>query len=150
VCRDVSDHPYAIEQVREVTTDVLDALNRLLAQLSSDMSLDPEHLARVIENPNTYVFIARAGKGDIVGTTSLAIFAIPTGTRAWIEDVVVDENNRGQGIATALVDAAIAAAQNRGARTVDLTSRPARREANRLYEKRGFVRRDTNVWRYNF
>jgi ribosomal protein S18 acetylase RimI-like enzyme len=114
------------------------------------MSLDPEHLARVIENPNTYVFIARAGKGDIVGTTSLAIFAIPTGTRAWIEDVVVDENNRGQGIATALVDAAIAAAQNRGARTVDLTSRPARREANRLYEKRGFVRRDTNVWRYNF
>ena len=79
---------------------------------------------------------------------SLVIFQIPTGWRAWIEDVVVDENARGHGAGRALVDAATELAQQRGVKSVDLTSRPSRAAANRLYQHAGFATRATNVYRY--
>lgn len=75
------------------------------------------------------------------------MFPIPTGLRAWIEDVVVDEGARGQGVGAALTQAAVRLAREAGARTVDLTSRPAREAANRLYERLGFRLRDSNVYR---
>lgn len=92
------------------------------------------------------MFVARGDTG-IVGALTLVVFSIPTGVRALVEDVVVDEPARGRGIGAALVEHALAAASRAGARSVDLTSRPARVEANRLYERAGFVRRETNVWR---
>ena len=79
---------------------------------------------------------------------TLATFTIPTGLRAWVEDVVVDAGARGQGAGLALVKAAVAHAQALGARTVDLTSRPSREAANRLYRRAGFEPRETNVYRY--
>lgn len=79
---------------------------------------------------------------------TLALFRIPTGVRAWIEDVVVDEAARGQGVGAELTGAAIRLANQRGARTVDLTSRPSREAANRLYQRLGFVQRETNVYRF--
>jgi ribosomal protein S18 acetylase RimI-like enzyme len=83
-----------------------------------------------------------------VGMLTLVTFAIPTGIRAIIEDVVVDERYRGQGVAQALTREALVRADAAGARTVDLTSRPSREEANRLYQKLGFQKRDSNVYRY--
>ena len=79
---------------------------------------------------------------------TLATFVIPTGKRAWIEDVVVDSAARGQGAGRALVEAAIAHAKQIGAKSVDLTSRPSREAANRLYVRSGFTARQTNVYRY--
>ncbi len=79
---------------------------------------------------------------------TLAVFRIPTGLRAWIEDVVVDEAARGRGVGAELTSAAIRLAGERGARTVDLTSRPSREAANRLYQRLGFVQRETNVYRF--
>ena len=76
------------------------------------------------------------------------MFRLPTGVRAWIEDVVVDEAARGHGVGAVLNEAAIAGAADRGARTLDLTSRPSREAANRLYQRLGFVPRETNVYRY--
>ena len=76
------------------------------------------------------------------------LFRIPTGLRAWIEDVVVDEAARGLGVAKDLNQHALALAAERGARSVDLTSRPSREAANRLYQRLGFVPRETNVYRY--
>ncbi len=84
----------------------------------------------------------------IVGMLTLALFRIPSGVRAWIEDVVVDTEARGRGIGAALVRRAIEIAQESGARTVDLTSRPSREAANKLYQKLGFEQRSTNVYRY--
>ena len=86
--------------------------------------------------------------GRIVGSLTLATFRIPTGVRAWIEDVVVDSEARGHGVGEALNLAAIAEAKMREAITVELTSRPSREAANRLYQRLGFVARDTNVYRY--
>ncbi len=102
----------------------------------------------------THLLVARAAPdsaagGPIVGTLTLVVFRIPTGLRAWIEDVVVDESVRGRGVGEALTLAAIDLAAAAGARTVDLTSRPSREAANRLYRRLGFEQRDTNVYRYS-
>jgi ribosomal protein S18 acetylase RimI-like enzyme len=92
------------------------------------------------------VLVARVD-GEIVGASTVVVFPIPTGTRAWIEDVVVDEAARGRGVGAALIREAVRLARASGARTVDLTSRPSRRAANRLYERLGFELRDSNVYR---
>jgi ribosomal protein S18 acetylase RimI-like enzyme len=79
---------------------------------------------------------------------TLIVFRISTGVRAWIEDVVVDETARGRGVGEALSQEAVRRALALGARTVELTSRPSREAANRLYRRLGFVRRDSNLYRY--
>jgi len=128
-------------------SDLLQAVTALLPQLSR--SAPPpthEQLARIVEDPAVTVFVAEE-EGRIVGTLTLAAFEIPTGKRAWIEDVVTDDAARGKGVATALVNAALGHAADFGARTVDLTSRPDREDANRLYTGLGFEQRTTNVYR---
>jgi ribosomal protein S18 acetylase RimI-like enzyme len=93
-------------------------------------------------------FVARADEGAIVGVSTLAVFPIPTGQRAWVEDVIVDESVAGQGIGRLLTEAMLERARELGCVTVDLTSRPSREAANHLYKKVGFVERETNVYRY--
>ena len=87
------------------------------------------------------------GEEAILGSMTLVVFRIPTGLRAWIEDVVVDEAARGRGVGETLNRAAIEWARVEGATTVDLTSRPSREAANRLYQRLGFQERSTNVYR---
>ena len=141
-----------ISIVTEVTDEVVAAFVRLVPQLSAS-NLPParEELVEMVASPASVLFIARdAGLNDeIVGSLTLVLFRIPTGVRAWIEDVVVDTRVRGKGIGEALTRAAIAKAAEAGAHTVDLTSRPAREAANRLYRRIGFQLRETNVYRYN-
>ena len=132
------------------SADVLAACHRLIPQLSSSSApISAQELEEVIESDTTVLFAARSGQ-EIVGLLTLAIFRIPTGVRAWIEDVVVDNQARGRGVGDALNRAALAEAERRGAKTVDLTSRPSREAANRLYQRLGFKQRDTNVYRYDF
>ena len=131
------------------SADVLAACHRLIPQLStSSAPISAQELEEVIESDTTVLFAARSGQ-EIVGLLTLAIFRIPTGVRAWIEDVVVDNQARGKGVGDALNRAALAEAERRGAKTVDLTSRPSREAANRLYQRLGFKQRDTNVYRYD-
>jgi len=140
--------PAEVEIVRTVTPEVLDAAHRLIPQLSkSAPALTAEELSEIVEGPATTFFVARVD-GAIVGCLTLVVFRLPTGVRAWIEDVVVDDAARGHGVGAALNLAAITLADEHGARTVDLTSRPSREAANRLYQRLGFVQRDTNVYRY--
>ena len=94
------------------------------------------------------VFVARVD-GRIVGSLTLVMYRIPTGLKAWIEDVVVDEAARGHGVGEALNMAALDEARRRGAKAVSLTSRPSREAANRLYQRIGFSPRDTHVYRYD-
>ena len=133
----------------ETTPEIVEAVGRLLPLLSSSPAPSAGQVAEMVDSPATTLFVARDGEnGPIVGILTLAIFRIPSGVRAWIEDVIVAEEARGQGCGEALNRAAMAAAGAAGARTVDLTSRPSRAAANRLYERIGFVRRDTNVYRF--
>jgi ribosomal protein S18 acetylase RimI-like enzyme len=138
-----------IEIATEVTTELTAALVTLIPQLSS--SADPvteDVLRRVLADPAITMFVAHH-EGIIVGSLTLAVFTIPTGSRAWIEDVVVDESARGLGAGEALTLAALDAAKAKGATSVDLTSRPSREAANRLYLRMGFVARETNVYRFS-
>jgi ribosomal protein S18 acetylase RimI-like enzyme len=137
----------SVRAAESVDADVVAALTALLPQLSrSAPAPTHEQLARIVADPATTLFVAE-DDGRIVGSLTLAAFEIPTGRRAWIEDVVTDAAWRGKGVASALVAAALAEAAAFGARTVDLTSRPDRGEANRLYVKLGFEQRATNVYR---
>ena len=138
----------SIERATAVTDEIVEAFGVLIPQLSS--SNPPpgrDRLASIIESPACILFLARVD-GRIVGSLTLATFPIPTGVRAWIEDVVVDAGARGHGVGEALNRAAIEEARSRGAITVELTSRPSREAANRLYLRLGFELRETNVYRY--
>ena len=128
--------------------EILAACHRLIPQLSSSSRpITSAELAEIVDGEHTVLFAARSG-AEVVGLLTLVVFRIPTAVRAWIEDVVVDESARGSGVGEALSRAALAEAERRGARTVELTSRPSREAANRLYQRIGFARRDTNVYRY--
>lgn len=137
-----------IEEVTEVSPEVVAAFERLVPQLSrSSPPPTQAELAQMVASPATAVFVARQNGGEIVGSLTLASFRIPTGLRAWIEDVVVDQGARGTGVGEALLRHSLALATAAGARSVDLTSRPSREAANRLYRRLGFQPRQTNVWR---
>ena len=130
-----------------VDSDLVAAVTALLPQLSrSAPPPTAEQLTRIVGDPATTLFVAE-DDGRVVGSLTLVAFEIPTGRRAWIEDVVTDAAARGKGVASALVDAALAHAAAFGIRTVDLTSRPDRTDANRLYVNLGFEQRTTNVYR---
>jgi ribosomal protein S18 acetylase RimI-like enzyme len=138
----------SVEEATGVTPELVEAFDRLVPQLSrSSPSPTEVELTEIVESPSTVVLVARVGTGAIAGSLTLVLFRIPTGVRAWIEDVVVDESVRGQGVGDALGREALRRAGAAGARTVDLTSRPSREAANRLYQRLGFEQRDTNVWR---
>jgi len=137
----------------EVTPELVAAFERLIPQLSSSNPAPTEtELAAICESEASVLLLAvdREAEDRILGSLTLAWFRIPTGVRAWIEDVVVDEAARGHGVGELLNRSALDRARELGAKTVDLTSRPSREAANRLYQRIGFVARDTNVYRYTF
>jgi ribosomal protein S18 acetylase RimI-like enzyme len=125
------------------------ALERLVPQLSrSNPPPTGQEVVAMLSSSAISQFMARDETGAIVGVATLAVFRIPTGLRAWIEDVITDEAARGQGVGEALTRAMLERARQLGCVTVDLTSRPSREAANRLYQRIGFEPRETNVYRY--
>ena len=135
-----------IEVVDAVSSELVEAISSLLPQLSSTSPPSASELTAIVDADSTFLLVAREGD-SVIGTLTLAVFRIPTGVRAWIEDVVVDESARGRGIGEALTLRAVELARDAGARSVELTSRPTREAANRLYRRLGFEERETNVLR---
>lgn len=132
--------------------DVVSACERLVPQLAPHARIPTrEELHAIVDSPATTLLVARAGAGagPIVGMLTLTHLRIPSGLRLTIEDVVVDDAARGAGVGEALTREALRLARERGATSVDLTSNPARVSANRLYQRLGFTRRETNVYRYD-
>jgi len=139
-----------VVEAESVDDELVEALGRLIPQLSrSTPPTGRPELEEMVGAPGTHLLVARERAGKIVGTLTLVVFRIPTGVRAWIEDVVVDEAMRSQGVGEALTLRALEVAAIAGARTVELTSRPSREAANRLYRRMGFEARDTNVYRWS-
>ena len=143
----------SIEIITETSPELEEAFARLIPQLSSSATpMNIEEIDEFVAQSCVDLLVFRSddaddGRRPIVGMLTLVTFEIPTGWRAWVEDVVVDSEARGQGAGAALVAAAIDLAKKRGAKTVDLTSRPSREAANRLYQRAGFELRETNVYR---
>lgn len=154
-----------VRAATEADGDLVEALGALIPQLSSSaVAPGPEQVAEMLASPATTLLVARAGpgglvaragsgggdhrrEGQVIGCLTLVLFRIPTGRRAWVEDVVVDQEARGRGVGEALTLAAVARARAAGARSVELSSRPSRAAANRLYRRLGFEVRHTNLYR---
>lgn len=138
-----------VDLATEATPDLVETIGRILPQLSkSSPAPTAAEVAEIINSPASDLLVARVD-GRIVGTLTLVIFRIPTGMRAWIEDVVVDDAARGHGAGEALNRFALDVAKQRGCKTVDLTSRPSREAANRMYQRIGFHTRETTVYRFD-
>ncbi len=136
-----------VERAVDVTDELVSAVAHLLPQLTSRMtSADDVELVEMLATPGTNLYVARDGANNIVGMLTLVVYRIPTGLRGRIEDVVVDEAARGQGVGVALANAALELAAKVGVDSVELTSSPARASANRLYRRLGFEQRETNVY----
>ena len=140
-----------IFEITEMSQKVYDAFERLLPQLSSSAKIPTwEELEDLINSKAGIVLAAvddEDPEGTILGTMTLVVFRIPTGVRAWVEDVVVDKEARGKGIGEKLIRTSIERAKAEGAKTIDLTARPSRVEAHRLYKRCGFEMRETCVFR---
>jgi ribosomal protein S18 acetylase RimI-like enzyme len=134
-----------IEHVTEATDEVVEALGRLVPQLSARREPPSAgYVAEIVANET--LLVARSDDGAIVGTLTLVLFGIPSARRARIEDVIVDASARGQGVGEALTREAMRRAAEAGVRAVELSSNPTREAANRLYQRVGFQRRETNVY----
>jgi ribosomal protein S18 acetylase RimI-like enzyme len=144
----------SVSPLTDIDDETVTTFANLLPQLSSSARPpDRDALAAIIAHEAITVFVARREPDElrdapIVGTLTLVIVPLPTGIRAHIEDVVVDAAARGHGVGERLTRAALEYASEHGARTVDLTSRPSREAANRLYRRMGFQQRESNTYRY--
>jgi len=136
-----------IKQLTTASQDVLNVINSLLPVLSEDMPLlTYDKLVEIINSDNIMIFVAEEN-GEIVGMMTFVTYRIPSGLKAWIEDVVVDNSKQGKGIGRALIEKAIEYANQLNILKVDLTTAPFRVAANALYQKIGFTKRETNVYR---
>lgn len=137
----------SVETLTSLSDEDAGQLAHLLSQLSTTAAFDRSRMKTLLDHDATELMVARAGS-KIVGMATLVTFPLPSGLRGHVDDVVVDASMRGRGIARLLLERMTDLASERGLRTLDLTSRPSRESALRLYESVGFVRRDTNVLRF--
>ena len=137
-----------IKQIKEVTDELVSAMATLVPLLAEKAKTPSfSDLQQITTADGTFFFVAEEN-GVILGTLTLVTYRIPTGKKAWIEDVVVEKNARGKGIGKLLLEHAMQFAAEQGMPKIDLTSNPTRVAANELYKKIGFQLRDTNVYRY--
>jgi ribosomal protein S18 acetylase RimI-like enzyme len=135
-----------VERVTEPADEVVEALARLVPQLSPHRAAPGRvELAEIVAAPGTILLVAR-DEGRIVGMLTLVLYRLPTALRGWIHDVVVDEDARGRGAGEALTREALRIAARAGVASVHLTTRPGRESANRLYGRLGFEPHETNVY----
>lgn len=142
------DQAFRIEELQKVDSEDLGSIRDLIKQLSDDAQvLTAEDLQSIITSNQTHLFVAKDGEGNIIGMITLITYRIPYKMKGWIEDIVVDEKHRGKGVATGLIQHAIEEAKKYQVKSLNLTSNPTRERANSLYQKLGFVKRETNVYR---
>ena len=143
--------PIKITRLKEYSPDVAGEIRNLVQQEGKNYKeLSEEDLKDILQSQNTHLLVARNQESKIVGMITVLIFRIPYVKKSTIEDLVVDVNLRGQGIGSQLMEEAVKVAKENGAHYVDFTSRPRRDESNSLYEKLGFEKRETNVYRHIF
>lgn len=138
-----------IEQVTIATEELVEAFQRLMPQLTGNHP--PPSLAELrtlVAFPGSRLLVARESEtGPVVGSATLSILRTPTGLHARLEDVIVDASLRGRGIGEALTREVLRLAKESGADYIALTSNPRREAANKLYQRVGFQKWETNVYR---
>jgi len=140
--------PGNIIELKEFSSDVYNHICLLTKQLTPAGNVPSESEFRSILNSgNTHLFVIQDDNEIPAGMLSIGIYRTPTGKKAWIEDVVIDDKFRGCGYGKKLVEHAVAFIHDLGADTISLTSNPSRVAANQLYRRAGFDRYETNVYK---
>jgi ribosomal protein S18 acetylase RimI-like enzyme len=138
-----------IRKITRISEKVFEAVLKLLPQLTHNVDLPTlQYFESILESENVHFFIAELDNKQIVGMLSIVTYHILSGKKVWIEDVVVDETQRGKEYGKKLIQFAIDYSKSLGANSIGLTSRPSRIAANELYKKMGFIKYETNVYRY--
>ena len=139
-----------IVEIKTYSAEYHEAMQRFLDQLTTNpMTLTEEMFRQLLASENSHQFFLMKDE-QIAGMLTVGIYYSPTGGKAWIEDVVVDETFRGQGLSKLLVAHAIEFTQSQGIPSLMLTSNPKRIAANKLYQAMGFTHKETNVYRMKF
>ncbi len=139
-----------LKELTEMQPGYLENINNLLSQLSDSVhTITEEELNTLLSSSQSHLYVLESD-GQFIGMTTLCLYQCPTGWKAWIEDVVVDQNHRGKGYGKLMVRKAMEECKNRGNVTLMLTSRPSRIVANQLYQSLGFEKRETNVYKMKF
>ena len=137
-----------IQEIKTFSPEIEKSINRFLILLVENAnSISKQLIESIISDKNSHIFFAVTDDGEYSGMVTVGIYISPTGKKAWIEDVVVDEKYRRQGVGQYLTESAIQFARNQQADIVMLTSKPCRISANKLYQKIGFQLKQTNVYR---
>lgn len=137
-----------IIEITNYTPAVKETVNHLLQQLVTDeIDISESFLDELVRSENSHLFCAVDESGNYSGMVTVGIYLSPTGAKAWVEDVVVDQSQRGKGIGELLTKHAVAFAKEKKVHVLMLTSNPSRVAANALYQKMGFVRKETNMYR---
>ena len=137
-----------IIQLHTLTQEQIQDLLGLMKELNPEIDVTAEMLEAVAADPAARFFAAIGPDGHIVGTATLCISHSPTGRKGGIEDLVVSQACRGQGLGRQLMEHIIGYARTELSPIVlHLTSRPARVAANRLYRALGFQPYETNVYK---
>ena len=140
----------SIIEIKTYSPEYHEAMQRFLNQLTtSPMVLTESMFHQLLSSENSHLFFIMKDE-QIAGMLTVGIYYSPTGGKAWIEDVVVDETFRGQGISKLLVAHAIEFVKSQQIPLLMLTSNPKRIAANKLYQAMGFERKETNVYRMKF
>jgi ribosomal protein S18 acetylase RimI-like enzyme len=125
-------------------------INRLFLQLSSSgRQITLTDLRKTLSNKDLYVIVLR-DKNRIIGMGSIMMIRYLFGLWGNIEDVVVDQEYRRQGLGKKLMKKLISIGKQKKVNGVNLTSRPSRVAANKLYKKLGFKRKETNFYQLKF
>ena len=139
-----------IVEIESYSAEYHEAMQRFLDQLTTHpMTLTESMFRQLVESTNSHLFFLIKDE-QIAGMLTVGIYYSPTGGKAWIEDVVVDQAFRGQGLSKLLVAHAIEFTKSQQVPSLMLTSNPKRIAANKLYQKMGFERKETNVYRIKF
>jgi ribosomal protein S18 acetylase RimI-like enzyme len=139
-----------IKEINRFNKRVFENVLKMLPQLSPEAVLpSEEYFKSILTSENSHFFIAELDNNQIAGMLTIGVYRTPSGIKVWIEDVVVDESQRGKGFARELMLFAIDYSKKTGAGSASLTSRPTRIEANELYKKMGFIQYATNVYKYH-
>ena len=140
----------SIIEIKTYSQEYHEAMQRFLNQLTtSPMVLTESMFHQLLSSENSHLFFIMKDE-QIAGMLTVGIYYSPTGGKAWIEDVVVDETFRGQGLSKLLVAHAIEFVKSQQIPLLMLTSNPKRIAANKLYQAMGFERKETNVYRMKF
>ncbi|MCG7974756.1 MAG: GNAT family N-acetyltransferase [Candidatus Thiodiazotropha taylori] len=145
---------YTISSMQRSDIDKMVDLLRQLFSIEADFNVDPDKQRRGLEllqeSEAAEIFVVRSARQEVVAmaTLQLVVSTAEGGLVAWMEDVVVDADHRGQGVGEFLLSHINRWVESRGIKRVQLVADRDNRSAIEFYKKQGWQEINLNVLRH--